>query len=148
MNKVIFILILYIASFTTSFASSNTSHIENARLSLKNYGLVNCLYHGLIKEQDIRVEDIGRSSGVFGPIGQGYYDFLQDDELNILHNPYKTIRDFIKKNRKLVSANMKDGTVNLTYQCLAVFNSSEYLILIEQQDPYITKEYDDNEPKI
>ena len=139
MNKTIIFFMLCIIPFAASFASSNTSHIENARLSLKNYGLVNCLYYGLIKEQDVKVEDIGRSSGVFGPTGQGYYDFLQDDNLNILHNPYKTITDFIKKNRELVPANMKDGTVNITYQCLEVFNSAEYLILIENQDSYINK---------
>ena len=139
MNNAIIILMLYIIPFATSFASADTSQIENARLSLKNYGLVNCLYYGLIKEQDIKVEDIGRSSGIFGPTGQGYYNLLQDDNLNILHNPYKTISDFIKKNRELVSAKIKDGTVNLTYQCLEVFNSSEYSILIERQDYYINK---------
>lgn len=123
-------------------AISNTtlpklSYIEQARLSLKNYGLANCLYKGLIDEQNIKIKDIGKSIGIWGPTGKGYYSLLQDDSLNILHDPYRVIRDFFNEERKLVPASLKDGSVNLTYQCLAVYNSVEFIELIHQQDPFI-----------
>lgn len=135
MKKLIF---LFIILFSGSVFSV-TNDIDNARLTLKNYGLTSCLSFAFKEEQNNPVvQDINIATAAFGFMGKGHYKIIQDEyTFKEIYNPYKVISDYIKVKYPLVSGKMKHSGPNSTYRCLVVIDSTEFKHLVKQQDPYI-----------
>ncbi|MUK69215.1 hypothetical protein [Aliivibrio fischeri] len=136
--KSFLIYLTFSVFLTSSYAYSKDKHLELARLSLKNYGLVNCIYNGLKEENKIQVDDIGSASRVFGFMGQGYYKIEQDKvTFEELHNPYREVNIYMKSRYNKIDSYLKNGTNNVTVRCLMVFDSLELKKWIKEQDKYI-----------
>lgn len=136
--KSLLMYLIFSVCLISRYAYSKDQHLELARLSLKNYGLVNCIYNGLKKENQIQVDDIGSASRVFGFMGQGYYKIEQDKiTFEELHNPYRDVNSYMERRYKKVNSSLKNGTNNITVRCLIIFDSLGFENKIKEQDKYI-----------
>lgn len=74
---------------------SDDSHIQEARLSLKNYGLSHCVLKQFNEKSAIE-KDISLSAGAYSFMGNGMHTVLQnEDTLKTLHDPYKETREYV-----------------------------------------------------
>lgn len=112
-----------------------------ARQSLKNYGLAYCMARQF-PERSAMGEDVGHAIGMYGVMGGGLHQVLQDeDTLTTLHDPYDATTDYVFKAYDQVAANSKyrPGKVVL-HACLQVYNSRAFDRFIRTQDSYIRQQ--------
>lgn len=114
--------------------------VQQARISLKNYGLVNCLTAPFKEKSELRA-DLGRASGAYHFMGKGAHDIVQnEDTLQTLHDPYQATQLFMQEAYDKVSSVSKHTNRKVvSYACLEVYNSPAFEQFIESQDPYLSK---------
>lgn len=121
--------------------ASNTSvddYIIEARKDLKNYALVKCLRE--IDPESALGKDLSYAQRAFSFMGGGRYSVVQDEEtLEVKHDPYQTVSDYMKNEAKKSISHMKGGSSSQSMSCLQVFNSASFDNLVSQQDAYIFK---------
>ncbi|WP_347903930.1 hypothetical protein [Pseudomonas purpurea] len=124
----------------TSPALAAEVSVQEARISLKNYGLVNCLTAPFKEESELRT-DLGRASGAYHFMGKGAHDIVQNqDTLEIIHDPYQATERFMQEAYDQTPAASKHTKKKVvSYACLKVYNSPAFEQFIESQDPYLTK---------
>ncbi|VVP17661.1 hypothetical protein PS898_03662 [Pseudomonas fluorescens] len=125
--------------FSTQALSDNT-HTQEARQSLKNYGLGHCILKQFDEKTAIE-EDISLSVSAYSFMGKGMHTVLQNEEtLETLHDPYKETREYIYNAYTKTSARSKHSDKKIVfYACLKVFNSVQFDDFITTQDKYISE---------
>ncbi|MBU0525588.1 MULTISPECIES: hypothetical protein [Pseudomonas fluorescens group] len=129
-----FLCLLY-----SGFVVSNEQHTEEARQSLKNYGLSHCILKPF-NEKSALEKDIGLTAGAFSFMGKGMHTILQnEDTLQVLHDPYKETTDYILTAYNQTSSNSKHLNQKMVfYGCLEVYNSVAFDRFIKTQDRFIS----------
>lgn len=130
-----FLCLLY-----SGFVVSNEQHTEEARQSLKNYGLSHCILKPF-KEKSALEKDIGLTAGAFSFMGKGMHTILQnEDTLQVLHDPYKETTDYVLTAYNQTSSNSKHSSQKMVfYGCLEVYNSVAFDRFIKTQDRFISE---------
>ncbi|MHC8389837.1 hypothetical protein ACYZTM_17770 [Pseudomonas sp. MDT2-39-1] len=130
--------IFFLCLLYSGFVFSNEQHTEEARQSLKNYGLSHCILKPF-KEKSALEKDIGLSAGAFSFIGKGMHTILQnEDTLQVLHDPYKETTDYVLTAYKQTSSTSKHSSQKMVfYGCLEVYNSVAFDRFIKTQDRFI-----------
>ncbi|MBS7561999.1 hypothetical protein KHO49_27030 [Pseudomonas sp. RC4D1] len=119
-------------------AAQATSEVDAARQSLKNYGLANCLAERFPEPSAMR-RDVGHAVGMYGVLGIGLYNVLQnEDTLETLHNPYTATTDYVAQAYEQASGSSKYSRDKVVlHACLEVYNSRAFDEFIQTQDRYI-----------
>jgi hypothetical protein len=130
-----FLCLLY-----SGFVVSNEQHTEEARQSLKNYGLSHCILKPF-KEKSALEKDISLTAGAFSFMGKGMHTILQnEDTLQVLHDPYKETTDYVLTAYKQTSSTSKQSSQQMVfYGCLEVYNSVAFDHFIKTQDRFISE---------
>lgn len=112
---------------------------DDARQSLKNYGLTRCLLEALPDQPSVLREDLASASHAYHFMGKGAHQILQDeDTMDILHDPYQDTRNFVADRYAADDSPMKVGNGNSAFHaCLAIYNSTEFDQFIRGQDAYL-----------
>nr|WP_178126061.1 hypothetical protein [Pseudomonas sp. Fl5BN2] len=123
---------------TACSTAQATSEVDAARQSLKNYGLAHCLADRFPEPSAMR-QDVGRAVGMYGVLGAGLYNVLQnEDTLQTLHNPYAATNDYVTAAYEQASGSSKYSRSKVvTHACLEVYNSRAFDAFIQTQDRYI-----------
>lgn len=134
--KALLWLALLMSGCANSWADTAT---DDARQSLKNYGLTRCLLEALPDQPSMLREDLASASRAYHFMGKGAHQILQDEEtMDILHDPYLDTRDFVLKRYTADGSPMKAGNGNSAFHaCLAIYNSTEFDQFIRGQDAYL-----------
>jgi hypothetical protein len=117
---------------------SNEVNVNNARISLKNYGLANCISNQFKNQSDIK-SDIGLAIGAYSAMGRGQHAILQnEDTLEVIHDPYAETEKYMKDAYMKTSSTSKQSGKNVVfYSCLEIYNSPAFEAFIESQDQYL-----------
>ena len=117
----------------------NDTTLEEARQSLKNYGLSRCLLENLPRDDSALREDLASASRAYHFMGKGRHQILQDEEsLNTLHDPYQATRNFVVARYPTAGSAMKAGNGNSAFHaCLSIYNSAEFDEFVRTQDAYL-----------
>jgi len=112
--------------------------LNDARISLKNYGLTKCISAQFNQQSEIK-KDLNHASRSYHFMGKGKHIILQnEDTLETLHDPYKAVVHFMKESLKFVKNTNKLTNTNIaTFNCLSIYNSDQYDTFIRSQDSYI-----------
>ncbi|PCC98300.1 hypothetical protein [Halopseudomonas pelagia] len=134
--KALLLATLLMSGCATNLADTAT---EDARQSLKNYGLTRCLLEALPEEQSVLREDLASASRAYHFMGKGAHQILQDeDTMDILHDPYLDTRNFVLNRYAADGSPMKSGNGNSAFHaCLAIYNSAEFDQFVHTQDAYL-----------
>ena len=122
-------------------AAQATSAVDAARQSLKNYGLAHCLAERFTEPSAMR-QDVGHALGMYGVLGAGLYNVLQnEDTLQTLHAPYTATGDYMAAAYAQAPGRSKYRRDKLVlHACLEVYNSRAFDAFIQPQDRYIRPE--------
>ncbi|MFJ2484070.1 hypothetical protein ACIOWE_27845 [Pseudomonas sp. NPDC087598] len=120
-------------------ALSNEIDVNSARISLKNYGLANCISDQFKNKSDIK-SDIGLAIGAYSAMGRGQHAISQDeDTLEVIHDPYAETEKFMTDAYAKASSTSKQSGKNVVfYSCLEIYNSPAFEAFIKSQDAYIS----------
>jgi hypothetical protein len=131
--------ISFLCLLHSGFVVSNEQHTEEARQSLKNYGLSQCILKPF-KEKSALEKDIGLAAGAFSFMGKGMHTILQnEDSLQVLHDPYKETTDYVLTAYQHTSSTSKHSSQKMVfYGCLEVYNSVAFDRFIKTQDRFIS----------
>ncbi|MFT6465259.1 hypothetical protein [Pseudomonas sp. NyZ704] len=112
---------------------------DDARQSLKNYGLTRCLLEALPDQPSVLREDLASARRAYHFMGKGAHQILQDeDTMDILHDPYQETRNFVADRYVADGSPMKAGSGNSAFHaCLTIYNSAEFDQFIRGQDAYL-----------
>jgi hypothetical protein len=119
-------------------AISGEVDVISARISLKNYGLVNCISNQFKSESDIK-SDLGLAIGAYSVMGKGQHAILQnEDTLEVTHDPYAETEKYMADAYMKNSSTSKQSGKNLVfYSCLGIYNSPAFDAFIKSQDQYL-----------
>lgn len=132
------VLSLVTASVLTACTAS-TDEMGQARQVLSHYALASCLADAYPSEPGF-TEDAQAAVGAYHFLGQGAHRIVQDeDTLEVLHDPYAAVREYILRQAAAEPAVMKQGGDNAFASCLQVLSSSEFETLVRDQDSYIDR---------
>lgn len=113
------------------------ARIKYARQTLKDYGLLGCLLNVDKNDSLLRI-NLQKLISEFSLFGNGKYILDQnEDTLEVIYNPYKSVYDYFDQNKKpYLSLNFEVGEIQ-SGACFRVYHSDEYQKFIDSQDPYI-----------
>ncbi|MHC3825913.1 hypothetical protein [Pseudomonas sp. G3-19] len=132
-------LIIYLFSLLSPYlALADETHIEQARQSLKNYGLSHCILKPF-NERSALEKDIALSANAYSFMGKGMHTILQnEDTLQVLHDPYKETRNYVLAAYEQKPSNSKYSNEKVVFfGCMKVYNSEAFDRFIKTQDAYI-----------
>ncbi|MFJ2361830.1 hypothetical protein [Pseudomonas fluorescens] len=90
-----YLIICLFSLLSPYLALADETHIEQARQSLKNYGLSHCILKPF-NERSALEKDIALSANAYSFMGKGMHTILQnEDTLQVLHDPYKETRNYV-----------------------------------------------------
>lgn len=120
-------------------AISSELDVNDARISLKNYGLANCISNQFKGDSDIK-SDLGLAIGAYSAMGKGQHAISQnEDTLEISHDPYAETEKYMREAyAKLSSVSKQSGEKIVFYSCLEIYNSPAFDSFITSQDPYVS----------
>jgi hypothetical protein len=106
------------------------THIEQARQSLKNYGLSRCIL-APFNERSALEKDIALSANAYSFMGKGMHTILQnEDTLQVLHDPYKETENYVLTAYEQTPSNSKYSDEKVVFHaCLQVYNSEAFTAL-------------------
>ncbi|PKM05004.1 MAG: hypothetical protein CVV16_02335 [Gammaproteobacteria bacterium HGW-Gammaproteobacteria-6] len=112
---------------------------EEARQSLKNYGLSRCLLDSQPEEASALREDLATASQAYHFMGNGAHRIVQNENsLETLHDPYQATRDFVLNRYAVTGSAMKSASGSSAfYACLAIYNSAEFDEFVRTQNAYL-----------
>lgn len=135
MKPLIFLLTLAVAS---TACASDSDQVHQARQSLSNYALASCLADAYPAEPGF-TDDVKGAAGAYHFMGRGAHRIVQDEEtLEVLHDPYAAVKEYILQAVADKPAVMKHGGTNAFAGCLQVLSTPEFQALLQQQDGYIS----------
>ena len=119
-------------------AFSSEADLTTARVSLKNYGLANCISNQFKSESDIK-SDLGLAIGAYSIMGKGQHAILQnEDTLEVIHDPYVETEKYVADAYAKTSSTSKQSGKNIVfYSCLEIYNSPAFDAFIKSQDQYL-----------
>jgi hypothetical protein len=119
-------------------AFSNEANLTTARVSLKNYGLANCISNQFKSESDIK-SDLSLAIGAYSVMGKGQHAILQnEDTLEVIHDPYVETEKYVADAYAKTSSTSKQSGKNIVfYSCLEIYNSPAFDAFIKSQDQYL-----------
>ncbi|MGN4048868.1 hypothetical protein [Pseudomonas sp. SM4] len=131
-------IIFSLCLLCSSQALADENHTDQARQTLKNYGLSHCLLAPFNEQSALR-KDIALAAGAYSFMGKGMHTVLQnEDTLQVLHDPYEETRNHVSAAYDLTSANSKYSDEKMVFHaCLQVYNSEAFERFIRAQDAYI-----------
>ena len=134
--RTMMLVALLISGCATGHADNST---EEARQSLKNYGLSRCLLEALPEEDSVLRKDLTSASRAYHFMGNGAHQILQNEEtLDTLHDPYLETRNFVLSRYSGAGSPMKTSEGNSAFHaCLAIYNSAEFDQFVRTQDAYL-----------
>jgi hypothetical protein len=99
-----YLIICLLSLLSPYLALADETHIEQARQTLKNYGLSHCILAPFNEQSALR-KDIALSANAYSFMGNGLHSILQnEDMLQVLHDRYKATRHRRSANtRKAIS---------------------------------------------
>ena len=117
---------------------ADETHIEQARQTLKNYGLSHCILKPF-NEHSALEKDIALSASGYSFMGKGMHSILQnEDTLQVLHDPYKETLSYVSTAYEQTSLRSKHSSEKVVFlACLHVYNSEAFDRFIRSQDAYI-----------
>ncbi|MBC3269774.1 hypothetical protein HU765_07545 [Pseudomonas sp. SWRI81] len=120
-------------------AISSELDVNDARISLKNYGLANCISNQFKGDSDIK-SDLGLAIGAYSAMGKGQHAISQnEDTLEISHDPYAETEKYMREAyAKHSSVSKQSGKKIVFYSCLEIYNSPAFDSFIKSQDPYVS----------
>lgn len=132
-------LIVILAVALSSVACASTpKEVQQARQSLSGYALAQCLHEAYPQEPRFTV-DAKQAAGAWHFMGRGQHRIVQDEQtLEVLHDPYALISEYILERSAREPALMKRGEENSFASCLQILWSSDFETLVREQDSYIT----------
>ncbi|MBK5378150.1 hypothetical protein JFT81_26380 [Pseudomonas sp. TH43] len=133
-----YLIIFLLCLVSSALALSDETHTEQARQTLKNYGLSHCILKSFNEDSALK-KDIELSAGTYSFMGRGLHTVLQnEDTLQVLHDPFKDTRNHVSKAFNLTAANSKYSDEKMVFHaCLQVYNSEAFDRFIRTQDAYI-----------
>lgn len=134
-----YLLFVIALAFATTACTASTDDVAHARRMLSHYALASCLADAYPSEPGF-TEDAQAAVGAYHFLGQGAHRIVQDeDTLEVLHDPYAAVREYILRQAAAEPAVMKQGGDNAFASCLQVLSSSEFETLVGDQDSYIDR---------
>ncbi|MHC8404573.1 hypothetical protein [Pseudomonas sp. TMB3-21] len=121
-------------------AISTEINIDQARETLKNYGLANCVVGQFKDESEIK-SDIGLAIGSYSSMGKGQHLIIQNENtFEVTHDPYAETEKYMRNAYAKTSSVSKHSDKKMVfYSCLEVYNSKEFEAFIQSQDQYLPK---------
>ncbi|MDT6920549.1 hypothetical protein [Pseudomonas atacamensis] len=90
-----YLIICSLSLLSPYLALADETHIEQARQTLKNYGLSHCILAPFNEQSALR-KDIALSANAYSFMGNGLHSILQnEDTLQVLHDRYKATRNYV-----------------------------------------------------
>jgi len=125
---------------TSATALSSEAKVNAARISLKNYGLANCISNQFKSDSDIK-SDLGLAIGAYSAMGKGQHAISQnEDTLEVIHDPYAETEKYVTEAYTKASSTSKQSGRNIVfYSCLEIYNSPAFDAFIKSQDQYLQK---------
>ena len=134
MRHLLFLLAL--ASATSACAAASEEVLQ-ARQMLSHYALATCLAEAYPEEPRF-TDDARRAAGAYHFMGRGAHRIVQDeDTLDVVHDPYATVKEYILQAVTAEPAIMKQGGANAVAGCLQAVSTAEFQALVRDQDGYI-----------
>lgn len=135
MKPLILVLTLAVAS---AACADSSGQIHQARQSLTHYALASCLAEAYPAAPGF-TDDAKRAAGAYHFMGRGAHRPLQDeDTLEVLHDPYAAVKQYILQAAADEPAVLKHGGTNAFAGCLQVLSTPEFQALVQEQDGYIS----------
>jgi hypothetical protein len=133
-----YLIICLFSLLSPYLALADETHIEQARETLKNYGLSHCILKPF-NEHSALEKDIALSANAYSLMGKGMHSILQnEDTLQVLHDPYKETRNYVLTAYEETPSNSKYSNEKVVFlACLKVYNSEAFSRFIKTQDAYI-----------
>ena len=133
-----YLIICLFSLLSPYLALADETHIEQARQTLKNYGLSHCILKPF-NEHSLLEKDIALSANAYTFTGKGMHTILQnEDTLQVLHDPYKETRNYVLTAYEQIPSNSKYSNEKVVFlACLKVYNSEAFSRFIKTQDAYI-----------
>ncbi|ANH96249.1 hypothetical protein A8L59_02280 [Pseudomonas koreensis] len=133
-----YLIIFLLCLASSALALSDEKHTEQARQTLKNYGLSHCILKSFNEDSALK-KDIGLSAGAYSFMGKGMHTVVQnEDTLQVLHDPYKETRNYVYAAYEQTPSISKHSKSNVVfYGCMEVYNSESFDRFIKTQDAYI-----------
>ncbi|TMU79852.1 hypothetical protein FGA82_12540 [Pseudomonas fluorescens] len=133
-----YLIICLFSLLSPYLALADETHIEQARQTLKNYGLSHCILKPF-NERSALEKDIALSANAYSFMGKGMHTTLQnEDTLQVLHDPYKETRNYVLTAYEQTPSNSKYSNEKVVFlACLKVYNSEAFNSFINSQDAYI-----------
>jgi hypothetical protein len=133
-----YLIICLFSLLSPYLALADETHIEQARQTLKNYGLSHCILKPF-NERSALEKDIALSANAYSVMGKGMHSILQnEDTLQVLHDPYKETRNYVLAAYEQTPSNSKYSNEKVVFlACLKVYNSDAFNSFINSQDGYI-----------
>ena len=131
-------LIVILAVALSSVACASTPEkVQQSRQSLSSYALAQCLHEAYPQEPRFTA-DAKQAAGAWHFMGRGQHRIVQDEQtLDVLHDPYAAVSEYILKRSVREPAVMKRGAENSFASCLQILWSSNFEALVREQDRYI-----------
>ena len=119
-------------------AHASTEHLEKARNSLRNYGLVNCLTMAFPDPSEL-TRDLENASRSYHFMGRGHHEIRQDEEtLEATKDPYKIINNHFSASLKNDPYEIdRAGNQIVSMRCLEIYNSASLEELVRSFDEYV-----------
>ena len=133
-----YLIICLFSLLSPYLALADETHIEQARQTLKNYGLSHCILKPF-NERSALEKDIALSANAYSVMGKGMHSILQnEDTLQVLHDPYKETRNYVlTAYEQTPSTSIYSNEKVVFLACLKVYNSEAFDSFIKTQDRYI-----------
>ena len=133
-----YLIIFLLCLVSSALALSDEKHTEQARQTLKNYGLSHCILNSFNEDSALK-KDIGLSAGAYSFMGKGLHTVVQnEDTLQVLHDPYRETRNHVLEAYDQTASSSKYSNSKVVFHgCLEVYNSEAFDRFIKTQDPYI-----------
>jgi hypothetical protein len=134
-----YLIICLFSLLSPYLALADETHIEQARQTLKNYGLSHCILKPF-NEHSLLEKDIALSANAYSFMGKGMHSILQnEDTLQVLHDPYKETRNYVLAAYEQTPSNSKYSNEKVVFlACLKVYSSEAFNRFINTQDAYIS----------
>ncbi|WP_277760308.1 hypothetical protein [Pseudomonas sp. A34-9] len=132
-------IICLLSLLSPYLALADETQIEQARQTLKNYGLSQCILKPF-NESSALEKDITLSANAYSFMGKGMHSILQnEDTLQVLHDPYEETRHYVLAAYEQTPSNSKYSNEKVVFLgCLQVYNSEAFNSFIKTQDAYIS----------
>ncbi|WP_434767488.1 hypothetical protein [Pseudomonas triticicola] len=134
-----YLIICSLSLLSPCHALADETHIEQARQTLKNYGLSHCILKPF-NEHSVLEKDIALSANAYSFRGKGMHTILQnEDTLQVLHDPYKETRNYVLAAYEHTPSRSKHSNEKVVFlACLKIYNSEAFNRFIQTQDAYIS----------